>query len=145
MLLVGWQEGQHPACKKLNGGMLTWLCVWVKVQICIWPSCSHCHSLSLAPVNPDWFYLPGFTFLLPAHPGSPEQKWSCDIMLMYFNTCCISSCLHGWHDRLLSLYSIVCSVSLLYAKHCNHADHKKSMMPLHSCTPSEFQNLQLVN
>jgi len=21
----------------------------------------HCHSLSLAQVNPDWFYLPGFT------------------------------------------------------------------------------------
>jgi len=29
-LLVGWQEG-HPACKKLSGGMLVWLCVWVKV------------------------------------------------------------------------------------------------------------------
>jgi len=25
---------------------------------------------SLAPVNPDWFYLPGFTFLVLAHPGS---------------------------------------------------------------------------
>jgi len=36
-LLVGWQEW-HPACKKLSGGMLVWLCVWVKVQICIWPS-----------------------------------------------------------------------------------------------------------
>ena len=29
---------------------------------CIWPSRCHCHSLSLAPVNPDWFYLPGFYF-----------------------------------------------------------------------------------
>ena len=37
ILLVGWQEG-HPACKKLSGGMLAWLFVWVKVQICIWPS-----------------------------------------------------------------------------------------------------------
>jgi len=36
-LLIGWQE-RHPACKKLSGGMLAWLCVWVKVQICIWPS-----------------------------------------------------------------------------------------------------------
>ena len=36
-LLVGQEEG-HPACKKLSGGMLVWLCVWVKVQICIWPS-----------------------------------------------------------------------------------------------------------
>jgi len=36
MLLVGQQEG-HPACKKLNGGVLAWLSVWGKVQICIWP------------------------------------------------------------------------------------------------------------
>jgi len=37
------------------------------VQICIWPSWCHCHSLSLAPVNPDWFYLPGFMFLVLAY------------------------------------------------------------------------------
>jgi len=61
----------HPACKKLSGGMLAWLCVWVKVQTCtqLIPL-----PLSLAPVNPDWFYLPGFTFLVPAHPGSPGQS-----------------------------------------------------------------------
>jgi len=29
---------------------------------------------SLAPVNPDWFYLSGFTFLVPAHPGSPGHS-----------------------------------------------------------------------
>jgi len=33
-LLVGRQEG-HPACKKLSGGVLTWLSVWSKVQTCI--------------------------------------------------------------------------------------------------------------
>jgi len=33
-LLAGWQEG-HPAYKKLSGGMLAWLYVWFKVQICI--------------------------------------------------------------------------------------------------------------
>ena len=53
-LLVGRQEG-HPACKKLSSGMLAWLSVWGEVQICIWPSRCHCHSLSLASVNPDWF------------------------------------------------------------------------------------------
>ena len=37
MLLVGRQEG-HPACKKLSGGMLAWLSVSGKVQICIWPN-----------------------------------------------------------------------------------------------------------
>jgi len=73
MLLVGWQEG-HPACEKLSGGMLAWLFVWGEVQICIWPSRCHCHLLSLAPINPDWFYIPGFTFLVPAHPGSPGQN-----------------------------------------------------------------------
>jgi len=36
-LLVGRQEG-HSACKKLSGGVLTWLSVWSKVQTCIWPS-----------------------------------------------------------------------------------------------------------
>jgi len=74
-LLVGRQEG-HPACKKLSGGMplLARLSVWGDVQICIWPSRCHCHSLSLAPVNPDWFYLPGFTFLVPAQTGGPGQS-----------------------------------------------------------------------
>ena len=28
--------------------------VWDEVQTCILPSRCHCHSLSLAPVNPDW-------------------------------------------------------------------------------------------
>jgi len=37
MLLVGRQEG-HPACKKLSGGVLAWLCVWSEVQTCICPS-----------------------------------------------------------------------------------------------------------
>jgi len=41
---------------------------------CIWSSRCHCHPLSLVPVNPDWFYLPGFTFLVQAHSGSPGQN-----------------------------------------------------------------------
>jgi len=36
-LLVGRQE-EHPACKKLSGGVLVWLSVWSEVQTCIWPS-----------------------------------------------------------------------------------------------------------
>jgi len=60
-LLVGRQEG-HPACKKLSGGVLTWLSVWSKVQTCIWPSWCDCHSLSLASVKsrlvlPFWYRL----------------------------------------------------------------------------------------
>ena len=60
-LLAGQQEG-HPACKKLNGGLLAWLSVWSEVQTCIWPSSCHCHSLSLASVKsrlvlPFWYWL----------------------------------------------------------------------------------------
>ena len=36
-LLVGQQE-RHPACKKLTGRILAWLCVRGVVHICIWPS-----------------------------------------------------------------------------------------------------------
>jgi len=72
-LLVGRQEG-HPACKKMNAGVLAWLSVWGEVQICIWPSWCHHNSLSLAPVNPDWFYQNGSAFLMPAYPGCPGIK-----------------------------------------------------------------------
>ena len=44
-----------------------------QVKICIWPSWCHCYSLSLALVNPEWFYLPGFTFLVPARLDSPGK------------------------------------------------------------------------
>jgi len=73
---VGWAAGRacHPAYKKLSGGMLAWLSVWGKVQIFIWPNWCRCHSLSLAAVNPGWFYLHGFTFLVSAHLGSPSQS-----------------------------------------------------------------------
>ena len=52
----------HPACKKLSGGPLAWLFVWSDVQICIWPSWRHCHSLSLASIKsrlafPFWYWL----------------------------------------------------------------------------------------
>jgi len=67
-LLVVRQEG-HPACKKLSGGVLAWLSVWSKMQTCIRPSWCQCHSLSLASVKST-----GFTFVVPAHPGSPGQR-----------------------------------------------------------------------
>ena len=73
-LLVGQQE-VHPSCRKLSGGMLAWLSVKGKVQICIWPSWCHCHSLSLASVKSR-------LVLVPACPGNPRQiqrtvKWMC--------------------------------------------------------------------
>jgi len=53
--LVGWQEG-HPAWKKLSGGMLAWLCLGQGADL---------HMAQLMPLIQT-----GFTFLVPAHPGS---------------------------------------------------------------------------
>ena len=73
MLLVGRQQGR-PACKKLSVGVLPWLSVWGKVQICIWTSWCRCHSLSLASVNPEWFCHNASAFLVPAYAGCPGKK-----------------------------------------------------------------------
>ena len=45
----GDRKGIRPV--KQSGGVLAWLSVWSEVQICIWPSWCHCHSLSLASVK----------------------------------------------------------------------------------------------
>ena len=66
-LLVGRQEG-HPACKKLSSGVLAWLSVSSEVQTCIRPGWCHCHSLSCFTKIQI-----GFTFLVPAHLGSPGK------------------------------------------------------------------------
>jgi len=67
-LLVGRQEG-HPACKKLSGGVLVWLCVWSEVQ-------THMAQLIPLPLTVSCFskIQTGFTFLVPAHPRSPGQR-----------------------------------------------------------------------
>ena len=93
MLLVGRQEG-HPACKKLSGRVLAWLSVWSKVQTCIWPSWCHCHSLSLASArNPDWF-----TFLVPAHLGSPGKR---AVKRVCVCVCVFLCCIACWCGRLI--------------------------------------------
>ena len=66
---LGDRKGIRPV-KKLSGGVLLWLSVWSEVQTCIWPSWCHCHSLSLALVK----FQIGFTFLVPAHLGSPGKR-----------------------------------------------------------------------
>ena len=68
---LGGRQGVRPV-RKLNGGALTWLSVWSEVQTCIWLSWCHCHSLFLASVKSRLV-----CFLVPAHPGSPEQMDSC--------------------------------------------------------------------
>jgi len=68
MLLVGRQEG-HPACKKLSGGVLSWLSVWSWVQ-------TRMAQLMPLPLIISCFskIQIGFTFLLPAHPGCPGKR-----------------------------------------------------------------------
>jgi len=83
---VGWVAGRAPGLKTLSGGLLAWLSVRGEVQICIWPSWCRCHSLPLAPVNPDWFYR-----LVLAHPASPRQRAIKWVLLYYTRTvqvCC---------------------------------------------------------
>jgi len=35
LTLLVRQQQEHPACKKLSGGVLAWLSVWSEVQTCI--------------------------------------------------------------------------------------------------------------
>jgi len=64
MLLVGWQEG-HLACKKLSGEMpVGWCADLHMAQMMPLPFTVSCFSKIQN----------GFTFLAPAHPGSPKQR-----------------------------------------------------------------------
>ena len=75
MLLVGWQEG-HPACKKTEwwgAGMV--ICLERGADL-------HIAQLMPLPLTVSCFnkIQIGFTFLVPAHLGSPGKravKWMC--------------------------------------------------------------------
>jgi len=81
-LLVGRQEG-HPAWKKLEwsgAGMV--ICLERGADL-------HMAQLMPLPLTISCFskIQIGFTFLVPAHPGSPGKravKWVC-VCVMYFN------------------------------------------------------------
>ena len=78
-LLVGWQEG-HPACKKLSGGVLARLSVWSDV-------CADLHMAQLVPLPLTVSCFSkiqiGFTFLVPAHPGSSGQRAVKRVYVLY--------------------------------------------------------------
>jgi len=70
-LLVGRQE-EHPACKKLSGGMLAWLSAWsadlhVAQQMPL-PLTISCSSKSRLVLT---FLVLPFWYLLSADPGGP--------------------------------------------------------------------------
>jgi len=74
-LLVGWQEG-HPACKKIewwDAGVV--ICLELGADL-------HMPQMMPLPLTVSRFskIQTGFTFLVPAHPGSPGKravKWMC--------------------------------------------------------------------
>jgi len=66
-LLVGRLEG-HPACKKLSSGLLAWLS-GARCRLAYGPAdatATHCSCFSKIQI--------GFTFLVPAHPGSSGKR-----------------------------------------------------------------------
>jgi len=76
-LLVGHQE-EHPACK--NWVMRCWCGHLSGVRCRLFAygpadatAISKPHHL-LPHLHPDWFYLSGFTFLVPAYPGCPGKE-----------------------------------------------------------------------
>jgi len=114
-----WQEG-HPGCQKLSDEVLAWLYVWGKVQICIWPSWCHCHSLSLASVESR-------LVLVLTHPGNPGQSSEgCKMAVCV----CVVSQWQQWYDTslvhcsyvhdVMKFWYVTTSSMLLYSHH--HAD-----------------------
>ena len=79
-LLVGWQKG-HLACKKLSGEVLAWLSVWSEMQMPL-PLTVCCFGKIRI----------GFSFLVPAHPGSPGKRAVKRVCM----------CVIGYHLLLLS-------------------------------------------
>jgi len=77
-LLVEWQEG-HLACKKIE---------WsgAGMGICLERS-ADLHMAQLMPLPPTVSCFSkiriGFTFLTPAHPGSPRQMAIKRVLLLY--------------------------------------------------------------
>jgi len=92
MLLVGQQEG-HPACKKLSGGVLAWLSVWSKVDL-------HMAQLMPLPLTVSCFskIQIGFSFLVPAYPGSPGQR-----AVKRVRVCYVSNIGKGLHISTVSI------------------------------------------
>jgi len=84
LTLLVWRQEEHPACKK----NLEW---WgAGVVICLERGANlHMAQLMPLPLIVSCFskIQIGFTFLVPAHPGSPGQravKWMCVcVMLVY--------------------------------------------------------------
>jgi len=106
LTLLVWRQEEHPACKKLSGGVLTWLSVRSEMQTCIWPSWCHCHSLSVASIKsrlvlPFWYRLTWVVLekgyktgvcmcLLPHKQSANLLHWSSTFLYLQFS--CFDTC-----------------------------------------------------
>jgi len=80
MLLVGQQEG-HPVCKKQWWGGGVVICLERGADL-------HMAQLMPLPLTVSWI---GFTFLVPAHLGSPRKraaKWVCVCVYIHLSLIC---------------------------------------------------------
>ena len=93
-LLVGWQE-RHPACKKLE-------CWGAGMVICLERGADlHMTQLMPLPLTASCFnkIQIGFTFLVPAHLGSPGKravKRGC-VCVRVCTDACVTRCSAGLH------------------------------------------------
>ena len=92
---LGGRKGIQPV-KKLSGGVLVWLSVWSEVQTC---------QLMPLPLTVSCFskIQIGFTFLVPAHLGSPGKraiKRVCVCVCWY-----VQQCICNWPHRHGSAWS----------------------------------------
>jgi len=85
MLLVGQQEG-HLACKKLSGGVLAWLSILSDVRLARGPADTTATRSKIQIC---------FTFLVPAHLGSPGKRAVKHMCVCYLLIC--AAC--GEHGR----------------------------------------------
>jgi len=91
MLLVGWQEG-HPACKNWVVGCWHGYLSGARCRLAYSPA----DTLPLIVCCFSKIQI-GFTFLVPAHPGSPGQraiKRVCVCVLMLYLWDAVAYC--GW-------------------------------------------------
>ena len=67
---LSWEQCTHESVDiGMSSGVLAWLSIWSEVQTCIMT------QLMPLPLTVSCFSTiqTGFTFLVPAHPGSPEK------------------------------------------------------------------------
>jgi len=100
--LVEQQEG-HPACKKLSGGVLV-ICLEQGADL-------HIAKQMPLPLTVSCFskIQIGFTFLVPAHPGSPGQR--------AVKRMCVSLSYNSAKNNqnwLMDLRVIACEVSVIF-------------------------------